>query len=77
MTPVVTNWLWAIQSTHTFYHIIDVFKTKKTVTNEITNIGGKYLHTKGIGTVCWSWKDDESQLQSKKLKGFSTFLIPQ
>ena len=36
------------------------------VSNGPANIGGKYLIPKGIGTVSWSWTDDEGKLHTNK-----------
>ena len=34
----------------------------------MAKIGGKFLHSKGYGTVFWYWTDDGGQLLSDKLK---------
>ena len=40
--------------------------------NEVANIGGKYINPKGIGTGSWSYTYDERQLNTNKLKMYST-----
>ena len=37
------------------------------VYNEVKTIGGKDFIPKGIGTVIWSWIDDERKLHTNKL----------
>ena len=37
-----------------------------TISNGVATKGGKYIITKGIGTVCWYWTDDEGQMYTKK-----------
>ena len=36
-------------------------------------IGGKYLIPKWIGTVSWSWTDDEEQLHTEKFNNVLYF----
>ena len=33
----------------------------------VETINGKYVVPRGIGTVIWSWTDDEGQLHTNKL----------
>ena len=40
----------------------------------MANIGVKYIIRKGIGTVIWSWTNDEGQLHTKKLNNVLYFL---
>ena len=42
-------------------------KIEPTVYNGVETIGGTYLIPKGIGTVSWSWNDDEGKLHTNKL----------
>ena len=42
-------------------------KIEPIISNGVVTIGGKYLITKEIGTVIWSWTDDEGQLHKNKL----------
>ena len=41
--------------------------------NKMETIGGRYIITKGIGTVIWSWNDYEEQLNKKKLNNVIYF----
>ena len=34
------------------------------ISNGVATIEGKYLIPKGIGTVIWSWTDDDGQLHT-------------
>ena len=43
------------------------------ISNEVATIGGKYIISKEIGTVRWSWNDDEGQLHTKKLNNVLYF----
>ena len=39
-------------------------KIEPIISNGVENIGGKYLITKGIVTVSWSWIDNDGKLQT-------------
>ena len=48
-------------------------KIESIIYNGVATIGGEYLIKKGIGTVIWSWTDDEGKLQTKKLNNVIYF----
>ena len=43
------------------------------ISNGVANIGGKGLFPKGIGTVIWSWNNNEVQLHTKTLNNVLYF----
>ena len=51
LNPIDLQWLWTIWPTCTFAWMIGflIVKTKPIIINKVDRIGGKYLHTKGIG----------------------------
>ena len=49
-------------------------KIEPIISNGVATIGGKYLITKGIGTIIWSWTDDERQLHTNKLNNVLYFV---
>ena len=49
-------------------------KIDRIFSNLVTNIGGKYLIPKEIGTASWYWNDDEEQLHTKKLNNVLYFI---
>ena len=48
-------------------------KIEPIIYNGVATIGVKYLITKGIGAVSWSWTDDERKLHTKKLNNLLYF----
>ena len=48
-------------------------KIEPIISNELANIGGKYLIPKWIVTVSWSWTYDEGKLHTKKFNNVLYF----
>ena len=48
-------------------------KIETIIYNGVATICGKDLIPKGVGTVSWSWTDDEGQLNSNKLNNVLYF----
>ena len=41
-------------------------KLQPIISYGVATMGGKYIIPKGIGTVSWSWNDDEGKLYTNK-----------
>ena len=48
-------------------------KIKLMISSGVATIGGKYLITKGVGTVIWSCADDEGRLYKNKFNNVLYF----
>ena len=51
-------------------------KIEPIISNGVENIGGYDLIPKGIGTVRWSWTDDEGKPNTNKLNNLPYFTYP-
>ena len=49
-------------------------KIEPIISNGVATIGGKNIITKGIGTVSWSWNDDEKQIHKNQSNNVLYFL---